>query len=881
MKKQALTFLFVLLPLLSPGFTLAQSHTIGDAADLAAAMGNASAKTIVFNQSNVTTGDDVTFAGTWRFDTSGFQSGTTMLNAPKITLTGATLDVTGTAIQSIQPNQRTFTILEAANGGLHDRFLNVHWGDTIQPYDFLDLRVARNPVSADTTQVTVTQELRWYRGVTSANGTFTLAAGEAFDVGVELADQKRNIIVGDLITEGDLTHGWDGRSLTKAGEGTLTLSAVNTYSGTTAVEKGVLRLGATDAIAASSGVDVAGGATLDAGQFDQTIRGLTGAGSVTVQDTHTLTVDTAENTEFAGSFGGTGNLVKRGAGTWTLSGNSVTPDSPKNIRVEQGRLVVNGQFQTHFEIMNNAALGGIGSQRSGFDFRSGSYHAPGNSIDTFRADSINYDGGSTIFIEVGQDASGNIIADRVITSNGLAFGKGGGTTTVHFINFEETLREKSDTGFDLQVFLNENGDIMLGDETLASIYAAAGSGDTTGLKDSTGHSELVFKADPSLNVESSELDNNSMIGQSLYVRLTPTGLVTPLSGNQLAVLRSLQGGSALQAAIFSLSGDERRQALNQVMPILDSASPLVARRAIVRYNDAAFQRLEHLGVHGRTGCAPKLHQLWGLIDGDLTEQKNDNEQDLPGYRLESGGLVAGWDNMILSDLIVGVSVGGTETKSKLKNGLSSGRTNMFQASLYAMWLSTNNWSLKTSVGYQWSEYTLDRSIPLVGENAHSKHHGNSVFAAAELSKRFRFGQTLLVPYLKFDFVNLWEDAYTEENAPISGLRVDKRTTQAYLQTVGFRIERNFFFNNGSVLRPEIYGAWIHDYGDGRIHTVATLPGQATFDMTGMSSVPDRALLGIGLNLSPWENWVFYGRYEVETADDFSAQIGQIGLGFLW
>ena len=76
--------------------------------------------------------------------------------------------------------------------------------------------------------------LSWYAGdsaavSTPAHGTFTLNAGQAFTVNGLLADTSPNA-----------TTGWDGKSLTKKGDGTLTLTAKNTWSGITDIQQGTL-----------------------------------------------------------------------------------------------------------------------------------------------------------------------------------------------------------------------------------------------------------------------------------------------------------------------------------------------------------------------------------------------------------------------------------------------------------------------------------------------------------------------------------------------------------------------------------------------------------------------------------------------------------------
>ncbi|MBU9853702.1 autotransporter-associated beta strand repeat-containing protein [Rahnella bonaserana] len=62
---------------------------------------------------------------------------------------------------------------------------------------------------------------------------------------------------------------WDGESLTKAGDGTLILTANKTYTGTTTVSGGALKIGVSDAFVYTSGVIVADAVTLNLGGNSQ------------------------------------------------------------------------------------------------------------------------------------------------------------------------------------------------------------------------------------------------------------------------------------------------------------------------------------------------------------------------------------------------------------------------------------------------------------------------------------------------------------------------------------------------------------------------------------------------------------------------------------
>ena len=116
-------------------------------------------------------------------------------------------------------------------------------------------------------------------------------------------------------------------ALTKAGAGTLTLSAANTYTGATTVSAGVLKAGIANAFGTNSAVTLANtsGVTLDITGFATSIGSLTGGGTTGGNVTLgavTLTTggDNTSPAAYAGVISGTGALTKTGSGTQILSG---------------------------------------------------------------------------------------------------------------------------------------------------------------------------------------------------------------------------------------------------------------------------------------------------------------------------------------------------------------------------------------------------------------------------------------------------------------------------------------------------------------------------------------------------------------------------------
>ncbi len=115
--------------------------------------------------------------------------------------------------------------------------------------------------------------------------------------------------------------------LTKAGTGTLVLSGANTYGGATTINAGTLRAELRRAIPDTSAVTLANaaGVLLDI-DAAETIGSLSGGGpaggDVSVEAATLTTGGDNSSTTFAGSITGSGGLVKRGTGAFTLAGNN-------------------------------------------------------------------------------------------------------------------------------------------------------------------------------------------------------------------------------------------------------------------------------------------------------------------------------------------------------------------------------------------------------------------------------------------------------------------------------------------------------------------------------------------------------------------------------
>jgi autotransporter-associated beta strand protein len=252
---------------------------------------------------------------------SGSGSLTTIGTAP-IVLNGTNSYSGGTFINSGR-------VVVGNNSGLGN-------GDATLNGTNADLRIGNGTITGSSNNLVVADTgdnklLSGFSGAQTFGGNITINETTAGNFEIQSGSGNTFTISGDI-------GGSGGAGIRKTGTGTVVLSGTNnTYSGTTVINNGTLRLGGAGVIPDGSVVDInpaSGTATLDLNGFNETIAGLTvssGAGSrfvdnLTASSTGTLTIAvTGSNSyDFGGrirSTSGTVNIVKDGTGTQQLSGS--------------------------------------------------------------------------------------------------------------------------------------------------------------------------------------------------------------------------------------------------------------------------------------------------------------------------------------------------------------------------------------------------------------------------------------------------------------------------------------------------------------------------------------------------------------------------------
>ena len=202
-----------------------------------------------------------------------------------------------------------------------------------------------------------------YTGITAsyANGFIVNAGGGEIDmttpgqqltIDAQCIEDDSHLTIGGVGVTGVSSPIQGSGGLTKTGPGTLVLMAANSYSGSTNVQDGILRLAHGATLASSSAVTLGDGTDSGilelgdaSGPVNQTVASLTSSDTAAVVGgsavTSTLTINNPLTDTFSGTLGGAGDqnnlaLVKAGAGELTLTAaNTFTGGTTVNNGVLQ------------------------------------------------------------------------------------------------------------------------------------------------------------------------------------------------------------------------------------------------------------------------------------------------------------------------------------------------------------------------------------------------------------------------------------------------------------------------------------------------------------------------------------------------------------------
>lgn len=721
-------------------------------------------------------------------------------------------------------------------------------------------------------------------GLTFNGGTLKFLAGPVFTTSRTIALEADGVTFDTSVNPAILNGNITGvGSLTEIGVA-LGLGGTNTYSGPTNVNSGSLRALSTGAFSSASAFRIAAGATVDLNGFNETIGSLGGAGKVTNlgNSPATLTVGgNSVNTTFSGTItdGPVGTLAlwvgtAGTSGVFTLAGaNTYTGATTVNA----GTLSVNGSIASSSLTTVNAGgtLGGTGTV--GDTLINGGTLAPGNSIGALMvAGNLVLTAASTYMVEVSPTSSdfthvtgtadlggatvsahfapGSYIEKRytILTADGGVSGTFSGPVNTDLPpNFKSALAYDGNNAFlDLTLLYHLLTRSLGGNQQQVA--------DTlTNFFDRTGGILLAFGALDARGLSQASGEIGTTASQAAFDAQSQflNAMTDPFAGDYRGNV-SVPGSSSQALGYAASTGDSKPR--DAFAALVTKAPPMAASpEQRWRTFGAVYGGSSQIGGNAALGSHDATARVYGGLGG-------------AAYALSPATQL-------------GFALGGGGTAFGLSDGLGSGRSDLFQAGVFARHGFATGGYLAGAFAYGWHDVTTERSAP-TGERLRGAYKTHVLSGRVEAGWRIDTQFADVTPYAAAQTINYRIPSYLEQGngaADSFALSYAGRDVTATRSELGLRLVRTTVLGKALfTLRGR--AAWAHNFDTARnaAATFQALAGSG-FLVNGAAMAGDAALVTAGAEIA-WRNgFALAASFEGEFSSNVTSYTGKGTLRYAW
>ncbi|MGH6763716.1 MAG: autotransporter-associated beta strand repeat-containing protein [Phyllobacterium sp.] len=619
----------------------------------------------------------------------------------------------------------------------------------------------------------------------------------------------KNDAIGGVIEDGP---DGSGGSLAKIGNGVLTLTGDNSYTGGTTVASGTLQIGN---------------------------NGLRGSitGDVEIAAAGTLAFNRSDDFSFDDRFNGVGAIEKRGAGVLALTGDS--HDFAGTTTVQAGALAVNGMLGGVIDVRSGARLQGTGTVGT-TSVADGGTIAPGNSIGRLSVDGdITFDAGSIYQLEIEPRGASDLID---VT----------GTAAIH-----------GGSRFDL------NPPAFYVPGTRYTILTAAGgvSGSYDALDEGAPFVDLVLDYDPNnvyLDVVRNDVRFCDVVqtenGCSTGTGIDPDGPIDgPLSG--------VPDADTARSALHLLSGEIYASVKGALLDDSRFVREAALERTRTAFEGVAARPMPVLG-YGENGfvstAADAPFAVWTRGFGSWGEWDSDgNAADL---ERSTGGVFVGADALVFDSWRLGLLAGYSHTSFDVDDLASSGSSENYHLGLFTgtQW---GDLGFRSGLAYSWHNIETNRMVAFPGFSDHlsGDYNAGTFQAFGELGYRVNAKAISFESFANLAYASLHTDDF-KESGDAAALSVSGDTSEATFTTLGLRASTNFSLGTMRATARGMLG-WRHAFGDTAPLSTHAFTGSNAFTIAGVPIAEDAAAIEAGVDIDVTDSATLGLFYNGQIADD--------------
>jgi autotransporter-associated beta strand protein len=663
-----------------------------------------------------------------------------------------------------------------------------------------------------------------------------------------------------------LTNGTVGnRSLIKYGSGILMIAGDATYTGGTSINGGAVVLG-TGGTAGSILGDVAFCSNAADPRCDPS-------------NNKSLAFNRSDTYTFGGSITGPGQVFQIGSGKTVLTGNS-TYSGP--TFVNNGTLSVNGSITSPVFVNFGGTLGGNGSVGSTTILAAGTL-SPGNSVGTI---TIN---GNLVFVP-GSLYLAEVFANTADRSNVTGSATLAGTVAA----------------------VNTGGNLTNSYTIISTAGGVIGTFDALSPFGFPGFLSASLAYTPTTVL----LNLNSQIIHTPGLTQNLAAVAAALDGsfnNGRGTLPGLFGlsTSQLPAALDALSGEgisgtqETAFGADRMFISLmmdqgafwrngETIDPNGITYGAAPVQDASSKpsKKSKQPVYKALVKAPSIYQpRWrAWATGFDSSWKLNGEAGIGSASLshKTGGLAGGLDYQFAPDVLAGFAMGGSTSTFSVPSRITSGQLEGGHFGGYGV----KTWgSLYAAGAVSFSTFrnSTNRMIAEVGptEVATGDFGSNLWSGRLEVGSKQVLGWLGVTPFAAVQVSKLWQNGFTETNAPppgagVLGLTENSLAVSSMPTFVGAQFDGRFYLPGGIIVSPYARLSWVHEFNTTRNITASfiALPG-TLFTVDGPHAARDSGRVEVGAKLALTQTVKAFASFDGEFSSRAQVYAGKGGVIVAW
>jgi outer membrane autotransporter protein len=704
-------------------------------------------------------------------------------------------------------------------------------------------------------------------GTTISSGTLqvgdggtsgSLGTGNVTNNALLVFDRSDDITVGNQIS--------GSGSFRKEGEGRLTLTGNNTYSGSTTINEGTLQVGDGGTTGTLGNGVVSNNAALVFNRSDTLTvsNGITGAGTlthigtgttilmannnysgITTISNGTLQVGNGGGTGSLGTnevhnFGslvfnrsnaivinniisGTGSLTQAGTNTLTLAGTNTYSGG---TAIENGGTII---------ARNGSALGSGDLNINNGTFRAESSHT--NRLQINVGGNFTQSGQGTLEVAIGGTGSNKF--DQILVD---------GTATI-----DGTLRTVGVNGY--RPRMNDEFALLIAEGGLTGTYS--------GFSNMISHSELLS---PELVYNS---NNVTLRWEQLSFREWFEDRDLSLTRNQTTIANALDAiaDSTASNDVALIDFLDYLPDLTNDLPVaFDRVAPeeltamLVASFAVMdlqgqqflkRANDlrADYRRMYHgvLGYRARSTnvFSEFVDTKWNsYVEVPINFVGVGGDDNAAGYDISSFGLLAGGDRRLNEHLTVGAAIGYSSSSADLSDGGSLGM-DTFNAQVYGVWMNKGA-HMEGMLGGVFNSYDTERAT--IGGTADGSADGYGWTMLLGGGYDWESGPWKFGPQANIQYKMASISEFTESGS-LAPLQIESQSEDSLHAQLGVNVRyRHYIHDTWTFIVPEVFFGWRHDFTGTETSLESQFASGAgeTFTVDGPELGSDSIVFSIGV-----------------------------------